>query len=109
MIKNKLGSQLKIGGFVILSILIISSVTAISNKDRIIELLTDYEEECIEYKYEDIVHYKLTCIYHTDYGFERRTCLIDDWNDDWKLPQQERIVEKIKTNECLKWHLVRYK
>ena len=41
---------------------LISSVTAISNKDRILQLLNNYEEECLEYKYEEVIKYEWECL-----------------------------------------------
>lgn len=99
---------------------LISSVTAISNKDRILQLLSNYEEECLEYKYIDKVYYIKECKHYTDYGtvWDSGTCdSITGEGYCCKNAEKvgylgvriQRIVEKIKTNECIKWHLVRYK
>lgn len=103
-------------------VLLITSIMAISNKDKILLLLEDYEEECYEYK-----------IYYWN-----ETYCTSSWdNSDWKNVNEERpccskesagirILEngteqKIYwcfgfpydkefwkyTNECAKYHLVR--
>ena len=71
--------------------------------------LEDYEEECIEYKYNQTVSYVKTCLHHSFYGLERHECAFTDYlEDDWRKPKLERIVERFITNECIKYRLVRY-
>jgi len=91
---------------IVICVLLISSVTAISNKDRIIELLTEYEEECLEWKYIENIHYERQCLRATYTGSTWMT--IPECDSPYKNGiRQHRIVERIKTDKCLKWHLIR--
>ena len=91
----------------LLFLILLSGVLAF-NKDNLVSL-AGYQEECLEYKYEDNVYYQKECKHYTDYGATWSICPNGDENLGYLGIRHQRIVEKVKTNECLKWHLVKYK
>ena len=88
-------------------LLLISSVTAISNKDRILQLLNNYEEECLEYEMVNIIEYEKQCLMHTDYGSKWEKCCCGFDKESWRQTRLFKNSYLNKTDKCVKWHLVR--
>ena len=99
---------MKKGKLIFGSLILFLLIGIIEGKESLISL-AGYEEECLEYKYIEKVYYERTCLYYTFNGVvERRKCYEIPEESEYRKHKQERIVEKVKTNECLKWHLVRF-
>ena len=85
----------------IVALLVITSVWAITNRDKILILLNDYEEEC--YVNETFVWYNYDVV-------------CNHWgNCNLSFPMQcaclgEEVIPRLNaktTEKCIKWHLVR--
>lgn len=105
----------------LLVLLIFGGVEAYNNKDKILMLLGDYEEECYEYR----IDYWTETYCKSDYGYsdwkndnEERPCcsnsfytttLEDGTKEEmyWCLSYPYEKTFWNVTDECIKYHLVR--